>query len=170
MLSHGARAGWSQTGSAFRREIRLIVAATKLPNSPNQHATVWFSNVWWCVDRYCSFKNDLGKKMPLAPGELCKIQWAKSASFKNSSYRFGLCVRLSLLRGSFSTTSSQGRVDTEDLVSKLKLSLARPSMSPFETLLTIKITHSSMSTKKKKKTHWEIFQLKNLSENHDVAI
>lgn len=33
----------------------------KVPNSPHQHDTLWFSNVSWCVDRYCSFERDLGK-------------------------------------------------------------------------------------------------------------
>lgn len=61
MLSYSVRARWWQTRVAFQREIRLIAAATKLPNSPNPHATVWFSNVRWCVDRCCSFKSDLGE-------------------------------------------------------------------------------------------------------------
>lgn len=61
MLSYSVRARWSQTRVAFQGEIRLIAAATKPPNSPNQHATVWFSNVRWCVDRCGSFKSDLGE-------------------------------------------------------------------------------------------------------------
>lgn len=111
MLSYSVRARWSQTRVAFQGEIRLIAAATKPPNSPNQHATVWFSNVRWCVDRCCSFKSDLGECF--APqGRSARCSEQKVLVLKTALIIclvcVCVCVRLTLLQSTFTMTSSQG--------------------------------------------------------------
>lgn len=124
LILESMRARWSQTRMAFRREIRLIAAATEFPQFPNQHVTLGFSNVWWCVDRYCSFKSDLGECFSPQGTRFSeqKVLLLKTA-FMGWLVFVSALLCCKALSPWLPVRAHSGRVDTEDIAWKRRLRL-----------------------------------------------